>query len=128
MSSGSQNPNLQLLAELVLVAAVGVAFALGGDLGDGLVSAGIVLGFVVLVHASRRRSGTLEVMGGIGDERTRQLYVRACAFAGTVMAIVLPAWWLVTVAEGDPNPTLSLLCAIFAGAFIGAVIVLPPRS
>ena len=128
MSSHSQNPILQLMAELVLVIAVGGAFAVGGSPGDGLISAGIVLGFVVLVHAGRRRSGTLEVMGGIGDERTRQLYVRACAFVGTIMAFVLPAWWLVTVAQGRPDPTLSMLCAIYAAAFIGAVIVLVRRG
>ena len=110
MSSRSR----QLAAELVLVTAVGVAFALGGNPGDGLISAGIVLGFVLLLHAGGRRSATL--------------YGRACAFAGAIMAFLLPAWWLVTVAEGDPNATLSLLCAIFAAAFIGAVIVLPRRS
>ena len=42
-------------------------------------------------------------MSGIGDERTRSLYRDACAFAGSVMSFVLPGWWLVTVAKGDPN-------------------------
>jgi hypothetical protein len=34
----------------------------------------------------------------------------------------------VTVATGDPNETLALLCAIFAVTWAGAAIVLPRRS
>jgi hypothetical protein len=44
------------------------------------------------------------------------------------MSFVLPGWWLVTVAKGEPDTTLSLLCAIFAGAWAGAAVVLPRRS
>jgi hypothetical protein len=44
------------------------------------------------------------------------------------MAFVLVGWWLVTVASGDPDETLSALCAIFAVAWMGAAIVLPRRS
>ena len=36
--------------------------------------------------------------------------------------------WVVTVATGEPNTTLSLLCTIFALSWIGAVIVLSRRS
>jgi len=64
----------------------------------------------------------------MGDERTRQLYLRATAFAGTVMAFVLPAWWLVTVAQGEPDVTLNLLCAIYGVTWIAAAIVLPRRG
>ena len=46
-------------------------------------------------HFGRRRSDTLDVMSGIGDERAKLLYTRAVAFAGTVMSFVLPVWWLV---------------------------------
>ena len=42
-------------------------------------------------------------MSGTGDERVRSLYMRAVAFAGAVMAWLLPGWWLVTVAQGDPK-------------------------
>jgi hypothetical protein len=67
-------------------------------------------------------------MSGIGDERTRHLYQRATAFAGSVMAFVLPAWWLVTVAQGDPDTTLNFLCAIFGFTWIAAAIVLARRG
>ena len=59
----------QLSLGLVLVAAVFVAFALGGDAGYGLVTAALVLAFLLLVYFGRRRSDTLDVMSGIGDER-----------------------------------------------------------
>jgi uncharacterized membrane protein len=128
MMNALRTSTAQLVAGLLLGAAVFVAFAIGGDLGSAFISAGIVVAFVLFVHFGRRRSQALEVMGGLGDERTRHLYTGATAFAGSVMAFVLPGWWLVTVAQGDPNETLSALCAIFAVVWVGAAIVLPRRS
>ena len=118
----------QLSLGLLLVAAVFVAFAIGGDPGNGAVSAAIVLAFLLVVLLGRRRSDTLDVMSGIGDERGRLLYTRAVAFAGTVMSFVLPIWWLVTIAKGEPNDVLALCCAIFGASFIGAVAILARRS
>ena len=118
----------QLSLGLLLVAAVFVAFTIGGDAGDGAVSAAIVLAFLLLVLFGRRRSDTLDVMSGIGDERGKLLYTRAVAFTGTVMSFVLPTWWLVTVAQGEPNNVLALCCAIFGLTFIASVVVLARRS
>jgi hypothetical protein len=118
----------QLSAGLVLVAAVFAAFAAGGDPAFGLMTAALVLGFLLLVYFGRRRSDTLDVMSGIGDERGKLLYTRAVAFSGTVMSFVLPIWWLVTVAQGDPNEVLSICCAIFGATFVLAVVVLARRS
>ena len=118
----------QLVMGLVLVAAVFVAFAVGGDAGDGAVSAAIVLAFLLVVLFGRRRSDTLDVMSGIGDERGRLLYTRAVAFSGTVMSFVLPGWWLVSIARGEPNDAVALLCAIFGVTFVGAVVVLARRG
>jgi hypothetical protein len=118
----------QLTLGMLLVAGLFVAFAIGGDAGSGAVGAAIVLAFLLVVLFGRRRSDTLDVMSGIGDERGRLLYTRAVAFAGTVMSFVLPGWWLVTVAQGDPNETLSLMCAIFGASFVLAVVVLARRG
>jgi hypothetical protein len=128
MKTFVMSPTGQLMLGLVLVAAVFVAFAVGGDAGQGAVSAAIVLAFLLLVLLGRRHSDTLDVMSGIGDERGKLLYTRAVAFAGTVMSFVLPIWWLVTIAQGDPDDTLSLMCAIFGVSFILAVVVLARRS
>jgi hypothetical protein len=118
----------QLSLGLILVAGLFVAFAIGGEVGDGAIGAAIVLAFLLLVLFGRQRSDTLDVMSGIGDERGKLLYTRAIAFAGSVMSFVLPGWWLVTVATGDPNEDLALLCAIFGATFILAVVVLSRRS
>jgi hypothetical protein len=122
------SPAGQLSLGLLLVAAVFVAFTVGGDAGQGAISAAIVLAFLLLVLLGRRRSDTLDVMSGIGDERGKLLYTRAVAFAGTVMSFVLPIWWLVTIAQGEPNDVLALCCAIFGASFIVAVAVLARRG
>jgi hypothetical protein len=67
-------------------------------------------------------------MSGTGDERVRHLYRSAIAIAGTVMAWVIPGWWLVTVAQGDPNEVLNWLCAIFGATFVVAIVVLARRG
>ncbi len=122
-------PAAQLAMGALIAAAVFAAYLLGGQsLGDAATAGGLVLGFMVLITVARRRSDTFDVMSGIGDERTRGLYQRAVAFAGTVMSFVLPGWWLVTVAQGDADMTLALLCAIFALSWLLAVVVLSRRS
>ena len=88
----------------------------------------VLTAFIAVVHFGRQRSNVLEVMSGTGDERIRSLYTRAVAFAGAIMAWLLPGWWLVTVAQGDPNTTLSVLCAVFAFCFITAVVWLARRN
>jgi hypothetical protein len=67
-------------------------------------------------------------VSGTGDERVRSLYTQAVAIAGAVMSFLLPGWWLVTVAQGEANDTLSLLCAIFGATFVVAVAVLARRG
>jgi hypothetical protein len=128
MKSFWMSPTGQMTIGLVLVAAVFVAFALNDDPANGAIGAALVFGFLLLVYFGRGRSDTLDVMSGVGDERARTLYTRAVAFSGTVMSFVLPIWWLVTVAKGDPNEVLSICCAIFGLAFILAVVVLARRG
>jgi hypothetical protein len=118
----------QLSMGLLLVTSTFVAFAIGGDVGNGAICAAVVLAFLLLVLFGRRRSDTLDVMSGIGDERSKELYTRAVAFSGSVLSLVLPTWWLVTIAKGEPNDVLAICCAIFGVSFIGAVGVLARRS
>ena len=128
MKAFLSSANGQFTLGLILVAAVFVAFAIGGDAGYGAVSAGLVLAFLLLVLLGRRHSDTLDVMSGIGDERGKLLYTRAVAFSGTVMSLVLPIWGLVTIAQGDPSEVLTVCCAIFGASFILAVVVLARRG
>ena len=129
MIKSMNTPTGLLVSGALIAAAVVAAYLVGGQsVGEALIGGALVLGVMVLVVAARRRSDTFEVMSGVGDERTRHLYVRSVTFAGSVMSVVLPGWWLVTVALGEPNTTLSLLCAIFALSWIAAVVVLPRRG
>ena len=122
-------PAGMLVPGTLIAAAVVAAYLLGGQsVGAALIGGALVLGLTMLVVVARRRSDTFELMSGVGDERTRHLYVRSVAFAGSMMSVVLPGWWLATVAVGEPNTTLSLLCAIFALSWIAAVVVFPRRS
>jgi hypothetical protein len=50
MKAFLSSANGQLTLGLILVAAVFVAFAIGGDAGYGAVSAGLVLDFMLLVY------------------------------------------------------------------------------
>jgi hypothetical protein len=128
MKAFCTSANGQLTLSLLLVAAVFAAFAIGGDTSGAVVSAALLLVFVVVVHVGRRRSGTLEVMSGIGDERTKALYTRACASMGTALSFFLPGYWLVTVAQGEPNTALSLTCAVAGVSFVVSVAVLARRG
>jgi TRAP-type C4-dicarboxylate transport system permease large subunit len=113
---------------LVLVALTVAAFAVAGDLGSGLVCGAIVLVYLLAVLAGRRHSQTAEVLSGIGDERTRNINLRATAFAGSVMAFVLPVIWLVSVAAGSQNTTAAACSGGFGAAYIAAAAFLARRS
>jgi hypothetical protein len=128
MSDLMNNWSVQVMGMLAITAACVAVFWAAEGPEAALPFGAVLLAFTALVHFGRRRSNTLEVMSGTGDERVRSLYMQAVAIAGTVMSFVLPGWWLVTIAQGDPDETLSLMCAIFGASFVLAVVVLARRS
>jgi 4-amino-4-deoxy-L-arabinose transferase-like glycosyltransferase len=128
MNDTMNNWSVQVAGMLAISVAVIAVFWAAQGFEEALYAGAVLLTFTAIVHFGRRHSNTLEVMSGTGDERVRSLYMHAVAIAGTVMAFLLPGWFLVTVAQGDPNTTLSLLSAIVGVAFIGAVVWLANRS
>jgi len=128
MNDTMNNWSVQVAGMLAISAAVIAVFWAAEGLEEAIYAGSLLLAFTALVHFGRRYSNTLEVMSGTGDERVRSLYHRAIAIAGTVMAFVLPAWFLVTVAQGDPDTTLNILSALFGVTFIGAVVWLARRN
>jgi nitrate/nitrite transporter NarK len=128
MSDRMNNWSVQVAGMLAITAAGVAVFWAAEGFEAAWPFGAVLLAFTALVHFGRRHSNTLEVMSGTGDERVRSLYTRAVAIAGTVMSFVLPAWWLVTVAEGDQNETLALLCAIFGATFVVSIVALARRS
>ncbi len=109
---------VQLIYLLAIAAAVTAGFWIAYGAVSGLLTAAWMFGFVALVHYGRRRSDTINTMGGVGDERTRTLSLRAIGFTGAVVAVVVPTWWLVTVILGDANETLALVSAITGSSFV----------
>ena len=128
MNHTTNNWSVQVAGMLAITAATTAVFWVAEGFDAALPVALVLLAFTAVVHFGRRRSNTLEVMSGTGDERVRSLYTHAVAIAGTVMSFVLPGWWLVTVAQGDANETLALLCAIFGVSFVLAIAVLARRG
>jgi hypothetical protein len=127
MNDAMSNWSVQVIGMLAISAAVIAVFWVAQGVEEALYASAVLLAFTAIVHFGRRYSGTLEVMSGTGDERVRSLYTRAVAIAGSVMAFLLPGWFLVTVAQGDPDSTLSILSLIFGVTFIGAVVFLARR-
>jgi len=128
MSDLMNNWSVQVAGMLAITAATTVVFWIAQGFDAAFPVGLVLLAFTAVVHFGRRRSNTLEVMSGTGDERVRSLYTQAVAIAGTVMSFLLPGWWLVTVAQGEANDTLAVLCAIFGATFVVAVAVLARRS
>jgi hypothetical protein len=124
----TNNWSVQVAGMLAITAATTTVFWIAEGFEAALPVALLLLAFTAVVHFGRRHSNTFEVMSGTGDERVRSLYTRAVSFAGALMAFLLPGWWLVTVAQGDPNDTLSALSAIFGLTFIAAVVFLARRG
>ena len=109
---------LWLLAAAALTAAF---WALGGWVNG--VAVGLwMFGMVAVIHVGRRRNDALRTISGVGDERTRLLYTRAMATAGSVMSAVFPAWWFVTVFRGEPDMAVFTLWVVFSFAFLGACV------
>jgi hypothetical protein len=128
MNRVTNNWSVQVAGMLAITAATTAAFWIAQGFDAAFPVGLVLLAFTAVVHFGRRRSNTLEVMSGTGDERVRSLYTQAVAIAGTVMSFLLPGWWLVTVAKGEANDTLAVLCAIFGATFVVAIAVLARRS
>jgi uncharacterized membrane protein len=123
-----QRPVVQFAGMALIALATGAAFWIADGFTEAIVPFLILLAFALVVWLGRERSQTLATISGLGDERTRTLNQRAIAFCGNVMANVIAGWWLVTVALGDPNETLTILAALFGLCYIGAAVVFARRG
>ena len=120
--------NQQFLGMVAIAIATGVAFGVAEGPGAGLLAGAWVLLFVGLLWLGRGRFDAVDVMVGVGDERTRTLYTRATAFAGNVLIYVIVGWFLVTLVQGEVNETLSVLGAVGGVAFVVGAIIASRRS
>lgn len=102
-----------------LVAVIGAGWA-GGDLALGLALGGVVLlTLAAFAAANRRRWSIAGLSTGVGDERERSIY-RDAGFRTSEMLIYgLTIWLTVTVAQGDPDPTLTAVVLGYAALWVG---------
>src|SRR3954454_10317167 len=86
---------------VLLAALVFTAFAIGGNAGDGAVSAGVLVLLGAVFLSGPRRSETLAGLGGPGrDERWAQIDVHATVLAGVALLLVLIGAWRLEVGPG----------------------------
>ena len=124
----SHATRVQFAGMLLIAAATFAAFWIGLGFSEAWPAGLTVLAFALLVQLGRGRSATIEVLGGLGDERTSALYARASTITCGVLSFVIPGWWLGTVIGGEPNETQSQLGAIFAVTFLGAAALTARRG
>jgi hypothetical protein len=104
------------------------AFAIGGDVREGLFSLGVMtaLGAVFLFGG---RSETLRGLGGPGrDERWAMIDIHATALSGMVTIVVVIGAWLYEIANGRDGNPYGLIGAVAGLSYILAVLVLRRRS
>ena len=105
------------------------AFWIGGDLGQGLFSLGVMAFVAALFYFGGRRSETLAGIGGPArDERWERIDIHATALAGLVLALVIIGAFLVEVAQGHGGSPYSALGAIGGIAYVLSVAFLRWRS
>jgi hypothetical protein len=107
---------------------LGVQWA-SGDLGGGLVSLAIMVGLAALLVAFSGRSALVEVMRNPqADERSAMLDLRATAFSGLVLILVVIGAVIYELARGQNPSPYGQLGAIAGVAYLVALVGLQRRS
>ena len=113
---------------LVLGAIVLAAMWIGGNPDDGL-RAFVLFVAVAALFAFGGRSETLRGLGGPGrDERWQMIDMRASAFAGFVVIIVLTGAWLWELAHGEDGDPYGQIMALGGVSYLIAIAVLRWRG
>jgi len=113
---------------LFLGAIMLVAFTIGDNVGQGLISLGI-MAVLAAIFAFGRRSETLQGIGGPGrDERWAMIDLRATAMAGLVTIIFVIGAFLYEVASGEDGEPWSQIGAIAGLSYVISVALLRWRS
>jgi len=108
---------------LFLGAIMLVAFTIGDNVGQGLISLGI-MAVLAAIFAFGRRSETLQGIGGPGrDERWAMIDLRASALAGFVLITVVIGAWLYEIANGEDGEPYTQLGAVAGVAYVIALAV-----
>jgi hypothetical protein len=113
---------------LVLGGLVLAAMWIGGNRDDGLRAFALFVALAAL-FAFGGRSETLRGLGGPGrDERWQMIDLRASAFAGFVVIVVLTGSWLWELAHGKDGDPYSQIMAVGGLSYLLAIAFLRWRG
>ena len=116
------------LFTLFMGALVFAAFAIGGDVKNGLFAIPL-FGVIAAVFFFARKNETVQGLGGPGrDERWAMIDLTATAATGAVLIAVVIGCWLVEIAKGHDGSPYGQLGAIAGLAYILAVAILRKRG
>jgi hypothetical protein len=104
------------------------AFAIGGDVGDGLFALGVMLVLAVGIVVFGRNETVRGLSGPGRDERWAKIDITASALTGIVLITVIIGAFLVEVAQGEDGQPWSQLGAVGGITYIIAVALLRWRS
>ena len=117
------------LFSLCLGAVMFAAFAIGGSAGDGVYAFALMAVLAAVFAFGATRSETLGGLAGPGrDERWEMIDLRASAFAGLVLILIVIGAWLYEVARGEDGSPYSQLGAVAGVAYVIALVVIRRRS
>jgi hypothetical protein len=97
--------------------------ALGGQLGGGLISLAVLVGFGLIMLLLGSRSETIRGLTVARDERFAQLDLRATALSGLIMLLAALVGWLVEVAHGHNGHPYDWLLAIGGLAYLVSFVL-----
>jgi hypothetical protein len=113
---------------LALGGLIFAAMAIGGNPDEGAMSFA-VMAVAAAVFWFGGRSETLRGLGGPGrDERWSMIDLRATAFTGGALLVVLSGAWLWELAQGEDGDPYNQIMAIGGLSYIAAVAFLRWRS
>jgi len=116
------------LFSLFMGALVLTAFAIGGDVKNGLFAIPL-FGVIAAVFFFARKNETVQGLGGPGrDERWAMIDLSATAATGAVLIAVIIGCWLVEIAKGHDGSPYGQLGAVAGVAYILAVAILRKRG
>jgi len=100
----------------------------GGDPRSGLYSLAVMVGFGLLVLVGGRSETVRGLRGDGRDERFALIDLRAMAYSGLVLVMVLIGVWLVELTRGHDGSPYGELMAVGGLAYLVALAILRWRS
>lgn len=110
----------------ILAVAIGVAYLVGGVLGGdtafGVVGLALMTGLAAVLVLVRGRSETVRGLLDHRDERINSMDLRATAFAGNVVIVVVIAAFVVDIARGGDGSPYAFLGFVAGIAYTAAIV------